>query len=161
MLNDSLAKFMEAMGYDPNRISLVPIMTSNSLPEGTVLFSAENTTSSTPRRGYHAFDGDSDTFWATTGGTSAWIGYMFTENVKVSRVMVLTNGSGLSAIVRYSDDGTSWNNITSSTALSQNVENYIDVSHVNSHKYWSLSLSASATSTFNIKTLQFYGTKNA
>lgn len=92
----------------------VPTMTSNTEPWGEVFSS----TSSTVHVAWHAFDSDSSSTWASTESTlGQYIGYTFTNPIKVNSVkLVSTQLSGGDAIktfkVQGSNDNSTWEDIT-------------------------------------------------
>ena len=125
----------------------VPIMTSDTTPEGTCF--ADNTSSG--HAAYRAFDGingyQQSECWASTS-TNSKVGYIFPNAVEISRVNIQcpanVNTNELNAFkIQYSDDGTEWNDATdilyfvsSQPSTAQNKD-YI-VNYVGKHRYWAI-----------------------
>lgn len=89
----------------------VPTMTSGTAPSGRVLVSSEG--SQTYEKGYLAFS-DASGYWASTGGATQYIGYMFTSAVSVHKVTYLNRPSIAGPKVakfQVSADGTTWTDI--------------------------------------------------
>lgn len=59
--------------------SVIPLMTSNTAPSGTVTCNSEYNGPA-----WKAFDSDGTTWWASNSSTTGWIAYQFTSNQVVS-----------------------------------------------------------------------------
>lgn len=135
----------------------VPIMTANNAPYG------EASASSFLQSGYEAykaFDGDESTAWVGKTANST-IQYKFTNPICVKRVKVRNaNGSNrpFTAIVKASNDGTTWESLTESFSVDM-TNDYISVDINNNDYYLYLMLDTTATlgNGALITALQFYG----
>jgi hypothetical protein len=81
--------------YNSPHIVSVPTMSSNSTPSGLCIASSEQ---SAGEAAWKAFDGivgntNADSVWgAATGNPGEWVGYQFTQPVRVSRCLFSPNG---------------------------------------------------------------------
>ena len=120
-----------------SNVGLVPIMTSDTSPYGTVFYDSFNDTSG---RGYQAFDGNDSTEWASlyADGRDGYVGYKFLNPTCVKKATIyssnITSSGGFSyAILEASNDNNSWvelgrtvYNTTSTYAVNtQNNANYL------------------------------------
>jgi len=95
--------------------SLIPPMTSNLLPSGTV---ADDNAS---EGAWLAFDGDADTFW-TAAAQASWLRYQFLIPKVVSVYEITASASPAAApstwILQGSSDGSTWVNLDTENSIS-------------------------------------------
>lgn len=92
-------------------IALIPTMTSNTTPSGTVSASAET------QPAYYAFDGNEDTYWYTYGNEGSYIQYKFEQARCVRKISVQTYYSGYNGLIKKfkvqaSNDGSTFIDLT-------------------------------------------------
>ena len=113
-LDSSLQWFIDN-GYlpDPNNpnIELIPTMTSNTNPSGTVSANAET------QPAYCAFDGNESTYWYTYENTGSYIQYKFDKAKCVRKILVQTYFSGSNGLIKKfkvqaSNDGSTFIDLT-------------------------------------------------
>ena len=91
----------------------VPTMTSSTTPSGEVVESGHYSTNA----GWYAFDNNGNDFWSGAEyAENSWVGYHFTSNVKIYVCILSKYRRPTSIKVDSSNDGTSWNAISESTA---------------------------------------------
>lgn len=91
---------------------LVPTMTSDTEPSGTV---SSNSTAGSMQEPYRAFDGDTTTYWTTANnvGNGSWLRYQFPEAKCIKAITINTRFvSSLQMLRSYkiqgSNDATTW-----------------------------------------------------
>ena len=140
---------------------LIPTMTSDTKPSGTVVYSSQVTTGS-GHYGYQAFDKitDAQHQWATlnSGKIGDYIGYIFDSPKTLYKIKVIT--TTVTSVyfkfkLQYTDDKTNWidTNITGKTSSNMSVS----VSGVGKHLGYRLYQTNSLSDTSNIFELYFYG----
>lgn len=136
----------------------VPTMTSNTTPYGIALASGQHIS----QEAYRAFDSNTSTYWANTSGTLGWIAYMFTQAVKVYKIVANSgNSSVLNWRARYSDNGSTWTDISGSefyTSPSAHEATKV-ISPPSSHEYWGINCYSAGTAgtTASASSINFYG----
>lgn len=139
---------------------LVPVMTSDTTPSGTVTYSSQNTGADT--LGYYAFDGNDSTGWGTNSASSTgqWVEYEFASSVtfnKISYKIGMLTGS-LSAtscaIQAYIND--EWTPIATETYASA-IDKTVDINTVTTTKI--RVIATGSNSNFYVNRLQIYLTK--
>lgn len=147
-------------------IPLVPTMTSDTTPSGTVIYSSQYT----DQKGFYAFDGITSDSWSTNGTEfPCYIGYHFNTAKVVSRCSVLQringtfNGVTETAKVQASNDGETWTDLTDSQTFVIMVASnasWINIDFSNSTAYTYYRLHITAVSNANVwgtcAELQFY-----
>lgn len=144
----------------------VPTMTSNTTPNGEVLYS--NAYSSYPA--YYAFDGNTSTSWGSNiTDANGYIGYKFTKRIKVRKIAVdsyryvSTNLPEQTFTLQGSNDNNAWTDIGTitlpqSTSSTNKVVNMINN---NAYQYYRLkgkfTESWAANTFILVASLQFYG----
>jgi len=117
----------------------VPTMTSNTTPSGECF--ASNELSSYPA--WYAFDNSDSSFWAGNGTTNNYIGYKFTEPVKVNKVAIANRydgdggrGQGIKEYkIQGSNDNSTWTDIASGTLNSATVYTPVSIPVENDNYY--------------------------
>ena len=132
----------------------VPVMTSNSAPSGLCFADYNNATA------YLAFDGNmSDKWEGGYGVRTAYIGYQFTEPVKVCKTVWTDFGGSLRTgtyKIQASNDNNTWIDITNGTAATPTET----INFVNTNKYtYCRMYNVLAVDNIAIN-LQFYGRKD-
>jgi len=146
----------------------VPIMTSNTAPYGSVIYSSEYT--SNERAAWEAFDGvdgtRKDGWLPNSGVTSNYIGYSFINPVCVKRFYISQYDYGTNTYncqLKASNDGVTWTAIGSSFTLSQNDrKKTIDVANDAYYLKYRIDMDGAALYLsgqydYEIHCLQFYG----
>lgn len=137
----------------------VPVMTSDTTPSGECI--CDSYTSG--ENAYKVFDSDysDNSYWESSSAktTGAWVGYVFPNEVSVSRVRhrILTS-SNCTTKVQYSDDGTTWNDTGTqyTITISSGIMD-VNVAYSGTHKYWRVYLvSANNSTKWGTSILQFY-----
>ena len=138
----------------------VPTMTSNTTPSGECGFFGAQSTS---YPAYRAFDDNDNTNAALDSGMvgTVTLYYCFTSTISVIKARIrmanYSSYSGLSLVLKYSDDGTTWTS-TDATGISIGGA-YVDLissTEYGNHNYWGVALTSTNNSDFSISTLQFY-----
>lgn len=146
---------------------VVPVMTAASTPSGQA-------TASNYRSGYPAwkvFDGDDTSQWMASGTVAsqstgtAWLRYDwgYQDNTIKKRILAADFSYNTSVMqqtafrVRYSDDGSTWTDMTSSEAVTRQLW-----TNDTAHRMWQINIgqkntTGSATYCPRDYTLQFYG----
>ena len=136
---------------------LIPVMTSNTAPYGEAIASAENSNYPT----WKAFDGDGTTTAApSVNGNYYSIGYKFTAPTLVSSISWIwhnanSKGFGDTAVLEASNDGTTWEKLSSSISEAATYD-VLESANINNTKFYMYYRVKSSTA-IGIKTLQFYG----
>lgn len=113
-IDSSLQWFIDN-GYlpDPNNpnIELIPTMTSNTNPSGTVSAFSET------QPAYYAFDGNESTYWYTYENTGSYIQYKFDKAKCVRKILVQTYVNGSNGLIKKfkvqaSNDGSTFIDLT-------------------------------------------------
>ena len=139
----------------------VPTMTSNTTPSGECIAS----TSITQYPPFQAFDGNDSTIWAPTAGGEQYVGYVFPQAVKIFKIRCLVNSQQYpyrpwDIIGKYSDNGTSWTNATTtSPGTAQISDTSLITTVTTAHRYWAV-FCLNYSGTENTNTVQFYGRKD-
>lgn len=154
--------------YQSVLTSKVPTMTSDTTPSGQAI--GYNINSNLPA--YHSFDNNSTTYTdmhSSDANNVGAVGYMFTSAVDITKFdLQVYNISGYFSKgfkVQYSDNGTSWSDITDSsyvTNSSGTSKSYIVKNNVGKHKYWRLYFNNGGQTSGGLYymatiALQFYG----
>ena len=132
-------------------------MTSNTAPYGEAIASAENSNYPT----WKAFDGDGTTTAApSVNGNYYSIGYKFTAPTLVSSISWIghnanSKGFGDTAVLEASNDGTTWEKLSSSISEAATYD-VLESANINNTKFYMYYRVKSSTA-IGIKTLQFYG----
>ena len=132
----------------------VPNMTSNTTPSGEVIADYQEY----PNVSWHAFDGDSSTFWYGTANAHR-LGYKFDRAVKCVYVKQ-TDYNTTAGVVHWkaqvSDDGTNWTDVTDlyPCVATNNTQGHI-MNTNNTYLYYSVYMPE--TYGIGMKMLQFYG----
>ena len=141
--------------------NLVPIMTSNTTPNGTCFGS---TTASSPTYDYFkVFDRNKTTFWNSAANESiSWLGYHFSEAIIVNRVHLTAHSTykfGYSSFkVQGSNDGTNYTDLTEALTWNDVVNNSQDYIFYNTAAYSYYRIYATGTANQHmLAELQFYG----
>lgn len=101
-------------------VGLVPAMTSTTTPSGEVIYSSYR---GSGFESYKAFDGNETTIWQCYGiQAPQYIGYKFTDPVKVRKVDYRINGGRNTAgKFQGSNDGTNWTDLTEEISFNQST----------------------------------------
>ena len=131
----------------------VPVMTSNTTPEGEVVGTGIQSSSATY---YYAFDNNNTTYVSITNGGS--IGYIFTSPVvlKGVNILFLTYNRTNNFIVQGSDDGNNWTDIHSQSDI-EPFGTLGKYPFVNDTAYLRYRVLCTTTATQQAGTVQFYG----
>lgn len=130
----------------------VPIMTSDTAPYGTIIYS--NTRSSSQVR---MFDGDDSTYTETNAGTWTY-GYKFVNPVNVRRLSYFARENyaiGTTIDVKASNDGTNYTTIASFQTTTNTEKQIVNIDNDNYYLYYIIT-STNGTGGAG-RTLQFYG----
>lgn len=134
----------------------VPTMTSDTTPSGQC-YSTPACSSSYPA--YRVFDGNDSTEGSMGTAYKTAMGYYrFTAPVKVQKFDCLTIYETTKLTVKYSDDGTNWNDAAEYSVL--NVSNKLTFAinvAMNAHPYWGVERQSSTGRGSSFYTIQFYG----
>ena len=136
----------------------VPVMTSNTTPEGVCFASSEY---SSAYAAWKAFNGSTTGSWSpTSGSTNQYIGYQFLTGVCVKRVDITraVGGNNDNPItLKMSDDGSTWTSIGTGTLLNNtNLQTFITTSNAQEKAYMAVEF-ANYTGGEGIGIIQFYG----
>jgi hypothetical protein len=132
----------------------VPTMTSATAPSGAV-------TTGYYKDPYKAFDGnDTTTTYVNTENTYPWITYMFTQAVKIYKMLVKTTNCNktFSITIKGSNDNSNWTDIYSYNESGNTTSNHV-FNSANNYKYYKYNVNDKKTSGYNVEiaTLQYYG----
>lgn len=141
---------------------LVPTMTSNTTPSGSVIATSDAGLSTA----YKVFDGDNSTFWGSETTTDAFIGYDFGANVTVSKFKILPryqNNLRLKTFkIQSSSDNSTWNDVYSgvipSASQSDWYEDTITSDNAKDKRYFRLLCVDTYGGNCSVLELQFYAT---
>jgi hypothetical protein len=130
-------------------------MTTNTAPSGQCIASSGTDA-------WKAFDGNDSTYaQKSAASSSGTIGYVFTNPTSVRRAhyyYVVGTDTTRYMNVQYSDDGITWQNATTTQALTVPIDEYFEVPDCGEHRYWQINISnASANWQYLAYTIQFYG----
>lgn len=105
---------------EPSIECCIPVMTSNSAPEGTASCSTYYSSGSTKRYAYMAMDEKTSTFWApnSTNKVKGWVQYRFPCEVLPTKMTFRTGATNHHAkafVFSGSADGSSWTELCSGT----------------------------------------------
>lgn len=143
--------------------ALIPTMTSDTTPSGTVTASSQANNNYAP---WKAFDNNDTTKWVSTNvnyTSSIWVQYKFNQSVYARKFSVKwdVNIASISYKIQASDNGTSW------TDLTDNITNTSDVSmatlnNTKSYMYYRLfivsqTMKNTAYNCGDLKAFQLYG----
>jgi len=134
--------------------ALVPVMTSNTTPEGLAFAYGELS----GYEAYRAFDNDDSTFWqGRPSAINGTIGYCFDSPVNISRVKYRDKYGNKQVTISYSDNGTDYTIASdSATITSGDADYYFDTNVTSNHRYWRANITANESSNFYVSSLQFY-----
>lgn len=151
--------------YGRELSDLVPPMISATVPSGEAFASSVRT--GQPYYAWKAFDNDLSTFWqAYNVSPPQWIGYKFTNKVKVEFTKFVDYASRTYTFtIQGSNDNTDWKDITESQTISSTVENteywYESTKNVDDYLYYRINFTSFRDSSniqlVDAKTVQFYG----
>ena len=152
----------------------VPVMTSNTAPYGEVIYSTGSSNNS-----YYAFDKNPSTGWGAGGSSGNWkaagyIGYKFSNPIKVSEVYIFPLEAGSTAsngtrvkdfTIDISNDGTNWETVYSGqypqtlasglyVKISESLRKFALYARCNVSNNWTTGGGNFVT---GIQILQFYG----
>jgi hypothetical protein len=136
-------------------VDLVPVMTSNSTPSGSV-----STSSLQAGSGYECFDGNLDqannyTYWA---GFPAWVRYQFTSPKVINQYSILPQGGyrwPVSWLFQSSNDGSNWttlHTVSSESTAGWAGRRYYQFSNSASYVYYRLHITAGSDATYTMIT---------
>lgn len=131
--SDFLAEWLAGPRWERALKDHVPAMTSNTAPYGTVSFSSEMSGG----EAYRVFRIISDTNggWNSQAGIPQWLCYKFTNPINVKKLLLKTGSKGGPiAKLQGSNDGTQWEDLTSSYDFKEANKEY--VLDVNTDKYF-------------------------
>lgn len=166
--NDTYNSFEKLLQYyidngylpDVNSIALIPTMTSANSPSGVVSASSEYTTAN--RLKWHAFDGNTSTWWNSntgiTSSTEAWLQYKFDTAANVRKIFISTNGVETATYkFQASNDGSEF--VDLATINHNGFDSYYNIQNENNYLYYRLVVKTQTGSNSykgGIVTLQFY-----
>ena len=134
----------------------VPTMTSNNTPSGECI----GPVAYSGTYWYMAFDNDESTkFTANDTDTTQWVGYIFPETVNVQCFYLYFYSSTVQTrdvSLEYSDNGTIWNSVYSSTYNLSDKTRY-SAPNTEKHRYWRIKQTFSSAFRGVANELQFYG----
>ena len=135
----------------------VPAMTSDTTPSGQVIYSSQYSS----YYGYLAFKGTHATAsgWSPSNNNTRgeWLGYIFTESVKVHKAYINNEDRGGEVSIQGSNDGTTWTDIKTGITLNTN-RTRVTVNFTNSSSYNRYRIIFTSDSTRPVVSeLQFYG----
>lgn len=143
---------------------LVPTMTSNTAPSGTVFFTGEVTGAN----GYLAFNGNgwsdpSNVRWHTNEdmGTSVFLGYDFGKQTKVNRAKIrfAPNVTSATFKIQGSDDNSTYTDLTTAQTATGNSAVDVVFTSIANNRYYKVLITAESGSyskAGQISALQFY-----
>jgi len=139
----------------------VPTMTSDTTPKGVA---SASTIYNADYKAYKAFDGNSTSAWADSGGSSPHrLSYQFEHAVKIFAYTYNTyaNNRTNTYKIQSSDDSTNWTDNTSIRTAIRDGQNHTEILDTFTTKkvYSFYTLSQTDTIT-TLSTLQFYGREN-
>lgn len=134
----------------------VPTMTSDTSPEGKVIYGAQNGT----YQAFQVFDGNDASIGIPSDyGNPGYIGYKFTKSIALHylHMYLVPNKNSASCIVKGSNNGTNWNNVATYN-IGTNDNKWVVVGGSTKYQYWAVFFTPSNVAEwFWIYTLQFYG----
>lgn len=139
-IDNAVDYLVRSITWSGNAKVAVPTMSSDTSPEGQVIYSAQNTEDG--RYAWKAFDNNAGTVWDCWQGgaltTNQYIGYKFTSSVVVNKVSIMSeDGNRVKNFkVRGSDDGNTWTNLYSGVCPDTNPTKVLQTfSFINSTAY--------------------------
>ena len=133
----------------------VPVMTSNTTPEGVCIGDATNGTYN-----YQAFDGNDTSRTYTTNQIGKTIGYQFISGCKVKKVFFKPYWSGDTYNVEGSNDGNTWNNIGSIIGNVSGSTAVVNATIDYTYYRFNQATKISSNNLQEFLTAQFYGRKD-
>lgn len=153
-INSSLLKFMEAMGYDPDIIALIPVMTSDTTPSGQVIYQSSHSDEFAP---WKCFDGNTSTAGTTKGGNGSYIGYKFENPVCVKKAYIKMNNGSNFTIQASNDNFVTKKDFVTLSCDGQS-EQTINIDNDEKYTYYRLYCNSMLSGAyFSLREIQFYG----
>jgi len=162
--HDAVDYLKRSVGWAINK-GLVPVMTSNTTPSGECIASSVH---SSQYDIYKAFDGDDSTNWNSSTSDSfgsAYLGYMFTSPIIVSKVRLYTKtwsgGTRISAFKLQGYNGSSWVDIGSEITGRSDGDTSYNFDNSTAYNGYRILITNGTSSTISIgalavQLLQFY-----
>lgn len=144
----------------------VPIMTSNTTPEGEVIYSHQYAHSGNIYDAWRAFGSDDTRYWNNYTQSPllpAYLGYKFTSSVGIWKT-VITQSPNLSRAVKAfkvqgSHDNSTWVDLTDTLENVQNSSNSYEFVNTTNYQYYRIYITSNwgDTDEIEVNKLQFYG----
>jgi hypothetical protein len=148
------------MAYQPK--GAVPVMTSNSAPYGTVIYSDSQSGNDV----WHIFD-ENESDYGGGSNASMYMGYKFVNPIKVKKAELLTFRDGNSQTsyqikIQASNDNTNWDDVTNVITINNITDKTSQIIVCDENAYYLyyrvLFVTSSNTSSYSfLRKLQFYG----
>ena len=157
--NNAVDYMVRSKSWASNK-GLVPQMTSNTAPSGTVSASSVQTESSYTYQSWYAFDRNNSTLWKANTMDNSWIQYTFPSAVNIKSAHILTEAGRMNAYeIKASNDNFATSTTLYSGDLTQQTEATPSFSNDNNYTQVRLYTGASAASgdgNRGVLELQFY-----